>query len=130
MEGAGSDAGDSPTSAGCGRCGAPSLGGVGYAATDAAPVADAAVDVADAAEIAFAFFADVGDEQQGQSGDDAELMEGCGEGPERGESGAVVADAGAQEAGLLAADIERGGGGEDCVEVGAEGDCRGGRWRF
>ena len=80
--------------------------------------------MADAAEIAFAFFADIGEEEQGQSGDDAELMECGGEGPERGESGAVVADAGAEQAGLLAADVERGGGGKDRVEVGAEGDGR------
>ena len=78
----------------------------------------------DAAEIAFAFFADIGDEEQGQGGDDAELMEGRGQRPERGESGAVVADAGTEEARLLAADVERSGGGKDGVEVGAEGDGR------
>jgi hypothetical protein len=85
------------------------------------------VNMADAAEIAIAFFADVGDEEQRENGDDSELMKCGGEGPERGESGSVVADSGAEEAGMLAADIESGGCGEDGVEVGADGNGRGGR---
>jgi hypothetical protein len=86
--------------------------------------------MADAAEIAIAFFADVGDEEEREGGDDSELMKCGGEGPERGESGAVVADAGTEQAGMLAAYIESGGCGEDGVEVGADSDGRDGRLCF
>ncbi len=67
-----------------------------------------AVEVADAAQIAFAFFADIGDEEQGSGGDDCHLVEGCGQGPESGESGAVVTDAGTEQTGLLALERRQG----------------------
>jgi len=83
------------------------------------------VKVAHAAEVAFSFLAGIGDEKQRQGGDDADGVEGRGERPEGGETGAVVTDSGAEEAGVLAAGVKGSGGGKDGIKMGADGDGRG-----
>jgi hypothetical protein len=83
-----------------------------------------AVEMAHAAQIAFALFTDIGDKEHGHGGLNADLMEGGSQGPESGKSGAVVTDAGTEKLGVLAANVERRGGGEDGIEMSAESDGR------
>jgi hypothetical protein len=50
------------------------------------------------------------------------MVKGSGQGPERSESGAVVADTGTKQTRLLAPDVKLGRGGEDGIEMGTDGD--------
>ncbi len=77
---------------------------------------------AHAAEIAFAFFADVGDEENAAARVDLGFLTGARDGDEGGEAGAVVGDAGAEEASAFVANFYVGGRGEDGVEMGGEDD--------
>ena len=80
--------------------------------------------MAHAAEVAFALFAYVGSEENGDGGSDVGVAEGRGYGEESGETGAVVADAGSEDAGrvVLLGGLGEGAGGEDGVEVCGEED--------
>ena len=52
----------------------------------------------------------------------ASLMKGGSQGPESGQSGAVVTDSGTEEPRVLAANVERSGGGKNGIQMSADGD--------
>src|SRR5208337_1082684 len=83
-----------------------------------------AVEMLHAAQVAFTFLTDVGNKQQRRGGNNGNLLESSGQGPEGGQSGAVVADAGAKQAKLFAVNVEHRGGRENRVQMRADGDRR------
>ena len=91
---------------------------------DAVAIGAALEEMTHAAEVAFALFAYVGGEEDGDGWGDFGVLERGGDGEQRGESGAVVADAGGVDAGgVLFFDWFDGRvGGEDGVEMGGEED--------